>query len=85
MCNMSMSDEIILIPLPALLVPADLCQCWWWCSLCVCGLGCLLSWRFISPHCLGNSSLGSVKVWTNHPPLTATVTLPLPAPDTVRP
>ncbi|CAI9541404.1 unnamed protein product, partial [Staurois parvus] len=33
------------------LVPADLCQCWWWCvvcSLCV-GLGCLLSQHFISP------------------------------------
>ncbi|CAI9612454.1 unnamed protein product, partial [Staurois parvus] len=39
MCNVSVSDDIITIPLPALLMPAgpaDLCQCW--CSLCVCGL-----------------------------------------------
>ncbi|CAI9586328.1 unnamed protein product [Staurois parvus] len=40
---------------------------------------------FYLPHCLGNSSLGSVRVWIHHPPLTATVTLPLPATDTVRP
>ncbi|CAI9550646.1 unnamed protein product [Staurois parvus] len=36
MCNMSVSDEIIMIPHPALVVPAgpaDLCQCW--CSVCV--------------------------------------------------
>ncbi|CAI9538746.1 unnamed protein product, partial [Staurois parvus] len=36
MCNMSVSDYIITIPKPALLVPpgpADLCQCW--CSRCV--------------------------------------------------
>ncbi|CAI9582500.1 unnamed protein product [Staurois parvus] len=83
MCNVSVSDDIIMIP-----EPADLCQCWWWCvvcSLCVCELGCLLSQHFISPHCLGNSSLGSVRVWIHHPPLTASVTLPLPATDTACP
>ncbi|CAI9619298.1 unnamed protein product [Staurois parvus] len=50
MCNVSVSEDIITIPTPALLVPAgpaDLCQCW--CSLCVCGLGCLLSQHFTSP------------------------------------
>ncbi|CAI9567843.1 unnamed protein product [Staurois parvus] len=81
MYNVLVSDDIITIPQPALLVPAapaDLCQC---CVLCVFGLGCLLSQHFISPHCLGNSSLGSVRVWIHHPPLTATVTLPLPATD----
>ncbi|CAI9550623.1 unnamed protein product, partial [Staurois parvus] len=35
MCNVSVSDDIITIPQPALLVPADLCQCWWVSSLCV--------------------------------------------------
>ncbi|CAI9561739.1 unnamed protein product, partial [Staurois parvus] len=33
-----------------------------------------MSQHLISPHCLGNSSLGSVRVWIHHPPLTATVT-----------
>ncbi|CAI9544228.1 unnamed protein product, partial [Staurois parvus] len=45
MCNVSVSDDIITIPKPAVLVlsgPADLCQCW--CRVC-----CLLSQRFISP------------------------------------
>ncbi|CAI9586232.1 unnamed protein product [Staurois parvus] len=74
-----------MIPQPSLQVPADLCQYWWWCVVCsLCGLGCLLSQRFISPHCLGNSSLGSVRVWIHHPPPTAIFTLPLPATDTVR-
>ncbi|CAI9537617.1 unnamed protein product [Staurois parvus] len=85
MCNVSVNDDINTIPQPDLLGPAgpawpaDLCQCWWG------GVLCLLSQSFISPHCLGNSSLGSVRVWIHHPPLTATVTLPLPATDTVHP
>ncbi|CAI9619446.1 unnamed protein product [Staurois parvus] len=81
---MSVSDDINKIPMPALLVlagPANLCVF----CVCVCGLSCLLSQHFISPHCLGNSSLGSVRVWIHHPSLTATITLPLPATDTVRP
>ncbi|CAI9612567.1 unnamed protein product [Staurois parvus] len=84
MCNVSVSDNIITIPKPALPVPSDLCHCVGG-VLCVCGPGCLLSQRFIAPHCLGNSSLGSVRVLIHHPPLTATVTLPLPATDTVHP
>ncbi|CAI9545572.1 unnamed protein product [Staurois parvus] len=48
MCNMSVSDDIITIPKPALLVPADLCQCWCVLFVCVWGLDCLLSQRFIS-------------------------------------
>ncbi|CAI9539109.1 unnamed protein product, partial [Staurois parvus] len=35
MCNVSVSDDIITIPQPSLLVPADLCQCWL-CVLSVC-------------------------------------------------
>ncbi|CAI9608837.1 unnamed protein product [Staurois parvus] len=35
MCNVSLNDDNIMIPQPALQVPADLCQCWWWCVLCV--------------------------------------------------
>ncbi|CAI9624593.1 unnamed protein product, partial [Staurois parvus] len=47
MCNVSVSDDIITIPKPAVLVPADLCQCW--CVVfCMCGLGCLLS-QLLSP------------------------------------
>ncbi|CAI9578735.1 unnamed protein product [Staurois parvus] len=81
---MSVSDDIITIPQPALLVasgPADQCQCVL--SLCVGWLPVVTA--FYLPHCLGNSSLGSVRVWIHHPPLTATVTLPLPAKDTVHP
>ncbi|CAI9555802.1 unnamed protein product, partial [Staurois parvus] len=52
MCNVSMSDGIIKIPQPALLVPADLC-----CGVGgVCGIvhfSCLLSQRFISPIAWG--------------------------------
>ncbi|CAI9573645.1 unnamed protein product [Staurois parvus] len=60
------------------------------CVFCVCVCVCM-GWAvcchsvFISPHCLGNSSQGSIRVWIHHPPLIATVTLPLPAIDTVRP
>ncbi|CAI9533261.1 unnamed protein product [Staurois parvus] len=38
MCNVFVTDNIIMIPQPALLVPAgptDLCQCWWWCVVSV--------------------------------------------------
>ncbi|CAI9574221.1 unnamed protein product, partial [Staurois parvus] len=49
MCNVSISDNIITIPKPALLVPAgpaNLCQC----VLCVCGgRGCLLSAFYLPP------------------------------------
>ncbi|CAI9565334.1 unnamed protein product, partial [Staurois parvus] len=50
MCNVSVSDDIITIPQPALLVPADLCVLY----VCVCvwgGGGAGLSAVF--PHCSG--------------------------------
>ncbi|CAI9598306.1 unnamed protein product [Staurois parvus] len=86
MCNVSLSDDNITIPLPALLVPADMCQCWWWCSLCAGGWAacCHSILPPPPPHSLWNSSLGSVSVWIHHPPLTAIVTLPLPATDAIR-
>ncbi|CAI9616513.1 unnamed protein product, partial [Staurois parvus] len=48
MCNVSVSDDIITIPQPALLVPAgpaDLCQC----VLCVCGGWAACCHRVLSP------------------------------------
>ncbi|CAI9614648.1 unnamed protein product [Staurois parvus] len=57
MCNVSVSDDIITIPQSALLVPADLCQCWW-CCVCVCALGCLLSQRFYLPPLPGELQPG---------------------------
>ncbi|CAI9539114.1 unnamed protein product, partial [Staurois parvus] len=56
MCNVSVSDDIITIPQPALLVPADLCQCWWCvvCFVCVCEL----SQHFISPPLPGEFQHG---------------------------
>ncbi|CAI9618334.1 unnamed protein product [Staurois parvus] len=43
MCNVSVSDDIIMTPQPALLEPADWCQCWWGCSLCVGWAACCYS------------------------------------------
>ncbi|CAI9550511.1 unnamed protein product [Staurois parvus] len=86
MCNVSVSDNIITIPQPALLVPAgpaDLCQC----VLCVCvwaGLPAVTAF-YLPPPIAWRIPAWDLSVWIHHPPLTATLTLPLPATDTVHP
>ncbi|CAI9565356.1 unnamed protein product, partial [Staurois parvus] len=56
MCNVSVSDDIIMTPQPAFLEPADWCQCWWGCSLCVGWAACCYS--VLSPPLAGEFQPG---------------------------